>query len=583
MPLVWDFSVFKMTSDQESLDAQFLSLKVMAIKLVEKYQYRLVTSETSIWLEYFQESNVFSQEITRIAQLVSLQGTQDSNNLDLQKKVVLVEAKMSDLSTIILPLAQVIKNLDTLLLSGLLSNPELKAYKNYFQPILDAKIHQLSEKEEMLLSLKAPALGNYIQIYDTLTGIHMYQLNTKSVTEGEVRALRTSTDSDLRKKGFELLADYYGSQEQQILRAGLYYGLVSDWVSDAKLRNYPSSISVRNLSEQVTDKEVGTLLTKVESNYPFYQEYLSYKASKINSKSSDKLAYTNVFAPINNQNSSFSWEQGWNIVKKTLSQLHPDLESYLTKMLDEGRIDVMPQKGKRGGAFASYNPYFGQFVQLNYTGDIDAVSTLAHELGHAFHGELSQNQPEQVFHTPLVLAESASTFFQLLIIDELRSQQPELSERLLSELLEDFFATVTRQVQYVRFEQRMHAIIWEGGVFDSEALNVVWQEEVEKMLGEAVDLEPRLYRNNWSAIPHLFHTPFYCYAYSYGLLFALSLYNQYKTSGTPKVLFQILELGGSASPEDMRVIAGIDSLEDFLDEGFVTARKWLDELQNLQK
>lgn len=578
MQTTWDLSIFDTELTQTSLEKAFQELVQNYQTYVSRYTGKLQLLAASDWLTFFQEDELLTKEAYRLAQPVQLQSVLEQTNSVVTSLERFIEAQFTQLSLIILPLSQEIKELGYDTLMTLAGMEELHHYRNYFVQTAHSVQYKLSLLQEKVIVLKDQSLSsNYIQLYDQLTALKMYDWNGEQVTEGKIRALRTDTDTQVRRRAFELLASYYGDIQQQTVRGIVYYGIVSDWVNEAKLRGYTSAIAVQNISEEMGEAEVECLLDGVGKLYPLYHRFLEYKAKKLRLA---QLPYSDIFAPLNGNKTVIPFAEGYQLTLETLGSLSPDLKNYIEQLFASGRVDVFPKSGKQGGAFASYNKFWGQYVKLNYTDDIDSVTTLAHELGHAYHGELSKDQPQQVFSTPLVLAETASTFFQLLVIDSLVEKKPDLAEHLVFELCEDFFATVVRQIQYVRFEQKIHQKVWDGGVFDWRDCNEIWSEEVEQMLGANVVHERRLYEANWSSIPHLFHTPFYCYAYAYGLLFALALYQNYKEQGNTETVWSILRLGGSKTPGEIREIAGIDSVKSMLELGKKQVESWIARLSN---
>jgi oligoendopeptidase F len=577
MTTAWDFEIFEIEISEAGIKKQLEVVQTLVAQHLT-WSGKMATINATEWLQYFVSEEMLSKEIYRVYQPVMLRAEQEATNPDLQNLLKLVQARYVEIKTQLLPLGLEIKNLGADKLADLAATPGLSQYHNYFVQLSLSAKHALSQKEEIVINLKDQSLAsNYTQMYDSLTAAKNYVVDDVSYTEGEVRSWRNKSNEGKRMQAFELLSGYYSSEEQQIVRGSVYYGIVTDWVNEAKLRGYTSPISVRNLSEEMPDTIVQDLLEGVASRYSVYQDFLAYKATQLGST---KLKYSDIFAPLDHTEANYTWEEGLDIVRTNLIQLDPQLGGYIDNLMTTKRIDVLPRAGKSGGAFASYNKFFGQYIKLNYTNDIDAVTTLAHELGHAYHGEISKDQPDQVYNTPLVLAETASTFFQLLVIDALRRDRPELSKSLITELLEDFFATVVRQVQYVRFEQKMHGIVWNGGVFGHQEANKYWASEVESMIGDKVEHTRELYQSNWSGIPHIFHTPFYCYAYSYGLLFALALYHQYQIKQDPEILWQVLRLGGSKSPAEMLEITGIESVDEMIEGGYQQIQDWIQALKS---
>ncbi len=239
--------------------------------------------------------------------------------------------------------------------------------------------------------------------------------------------------------------------------------------------------------------------------------------------------------------------------------------------------------GKRLGAFcASLGPDANPWVLLSYTGTLRDVATLAHELGHGVHDRLASRHRALDYLPPLTLAETASVFGELTLTRALLDREPrrEVRRALLCAKIEDTIATVFRQNVLTRFEMAAHAKR-RSGPLTSDELGELWWAENAKLYGDAVDMIPS-YRWGWSYIPHFVHSRFYCYAYVFGELLVLALYQRHREEGAafvPRYL-ELLASGGSEMPHVALGRLGFDVDEPtFWDRGFAVVRDLLDELE----
>ena len=281
-----------------------------------------------------------------------------------------------------------------------------------------------------------------------------------------------------------------------------------------ELRGYKGVMSKRNISEQLSDTVVDTLMSRVQEYFPLYQRFLAAKQKHLGV--SELYGYY-TGAPIHPIQKKVPYEEAQKQVLDMFGAFDSRFHDYARAMMEEGRVDVFPKAGKRGGAFASYDKGVESFVLLNYTDTIDDVFTLAHELGHAIHGHLAQGQKSPVYDAPLVLAETASIFSENLLMERIaETLTPEERGELLNQKLMDVFGSIHRQIMYVSFERRVHDYIHAGGELTYKELNLWWDEESKKLSGTAITpILPPEKNYSWSAIPHIFSTPFYCYAYSF--------------------------------------------------------------------
>jgi oligoendopeptidase F len=219
-------------------------------------------------------------------------------------------------------------------------------------------------------------------------------------------------------------------------------------------------------------------------------------------------------------------------------------------------------EGKRGGAFAHpCVPDSHPYVMVNYTGNLRDVSTVAHELGHGVHQVLAAEQGMYNSDTPLVLAETASVFAELLVFKQQLTLLEDPGERRahICQKLESIFATVFRQIAMNRFEDRMHQARREQGELSAEDLSSLWMQTQQAMFGESVELSDD-YAIWWSYIPHFLSTPGYVYSYAFGELLVLSLYRLYQQEGELFVdkYMELLKAGGSQSPYALLAPFGLD-------------------------
>jgi oligoendopeptidase F len=211
------------------------------------------------------------------------------------------------------------------------------------------------------------------------------------------------------------------------------------------------------------------------------------------------------------------------------------------------------------------------------------VATLAHELGHAIHSQLAAEHNLFTFHSSLPLAETASTFGEMMLVDRLLDTDRDATVRqsLLFRQVDDAYATVMRQAYFALFERQAHDMIQHGATVDE--LSVAYLENLRQQFGDAVQVSDE-FRWEWVSIPHIYHTPFYVYAYTFGQLLVLSLYQQYKVEGDafkPRYL-SLLSAGGSKSPENILSVAGIDMRSaSFWQGGFDVILRLVEQLEKI--
>ncbi len=313
-------------------------------------------------------------------------------------------------------------------------------------------------------------------------------------------------------------------------RAFLFNTLLADKATDDRLRRYPSWLAARNLSNEASDESVQALIEAVRGRYEIARRWYRLKARLLGV---EKLADYDRMAAVTADEVTFSFAQGREIVLDCYSSFSPELGALAKRFFDERWIDAPVRPAKRGGAFcASAVPSAHPYVLLNYTARRRDVLTLAHELGHGVHFALAARQG--IFHqsTPLTLAETASVFAETVVFGRLLAEDSSPASRLalLAENLEDTIATVFRQVAMNRFEDLVHTARREQGELSVERFGELWAESQSELLGDSVQITDG-YRSWWSYVPHFIGSPGYVYAYAYGQLLALSVYQRYEQTG----------------------------------------------------
>jgi oligoendopeptidase F len=364
-------------------------------------------------------------------------------------------------------------------------------------------------------------------------------------------------------------------------RAFLFNTLLHDKAVDDRLRHYRHWLASRNLANEASDESVAALVEAVEGRYELPQRWYRLKARLLGV---DRIADYDRVAPVVAEDERMSWPEAHELVLDAYSSFSPELGRVARGFFDERRIDAPLRPGKRGGAFCAYTvPSRQPYVLLNWTSKRRDALTLAHELGHGVHAALGAAQGVFHHHTPLTLAETASVFGEEMLFARLLEQADSPTSRLalLAGSLEDSIATVFRQTAMNRFEDRVHTARREHGELPPERFGELWIVTQGELLGDSVELTEG-YATWWSYIPHFIHTPGYVYAYSYGQLLALSVYERYLEEGeafVPRYL-ELLSAGGSRSPEELGRIVGVDLADPgFWDAGLALVQRQLEQAE----
>lgn len=429
---------------------------------------------------------------------------------------------------------------------------ELAGYLEYKR--LVAK-YSLTEPEERIINtLDVTGSSALVKLYDKITNSYEYVVKIngkkKKLTREELSVLVRSPKPKVREAAYKaLLGKYF---ENKGVLGEIYQNIALNWKDEGvEIRGFPSPISIRNIANDVDDKTVNSLLAVCQKNVPAFQKFFELKSKMLGVK---KLRRYDLYAPINSKikEKNYSFDKSVKLVLESLARFSPTLSKYAKNIFEQKHIDSEIRKGKRDGAFCStITPKITPYVLVNFTGKSRDVFTLAHELGHAVHSQAASEKSILVSEAPLPLAETASTFSELLLYDNLADKIKNKEKKLmLAEKIDDLYATIMRQAFFTLFEIDAHKKIANSVTVDE--LSKGYFKNLKQQFGNSVNIS-KDFAIEWSCIPHFYHTPFYCYAYSFGNLLALSLFQLYKEEGKDFVptYISILSAGGSKKPEKL--------------------------------
>jgi oligoendopeptidase F len=490
----------------------------------------------------------------------------------------------------------------------LLADPSLDFCRHHLRNVRRYREHLLTEPEEKILSEKSlTGATAWARLFEELTSAIEVELPSRAraptngdaagreIEKGDEASAGGGKAGETARVALDVALSRLALPDREVRRtaaeavtAALAPGLrtrgyvlntlLADKSVDDRLRRYPNWLAARNLANEASDESVQALIEAVRGRYELARRWYRLKAELLGI---DRLADYDRMAAVTRDEVSFTYAQARELVLDCYSSFSPELGGLAGRFFAERWIDAPVRPSKRGGAFcASAVPSAHPYVLLNYTARRRDVLTLAHELGHGVHFALAARQG--VFHqgTPLTLAETASVFGETVVFGRLLAQDttPQSRLALLAEHLEDIIATVFRQVAMNRFEELTHTGRREQGELSVERIGELWAQSQAELLGDSVEITDG-YRTWWSYIPHFINTPGYVYAYAYGQLLALSVYERYEQQGpdfVPRYL-ELLAAGGSRSPEELGTIVGVDLADPgFWDAGLDLVERQLE-------
>ena len=440
----------------------------------------------------------------------------------------------------------------------------LKNHRFTLEKLLRQKPHTLSAAGEQLLAGFGEVFGAPAEIADNLQDADLVfdsvqdgDGHTVEVTGSNYITLQMSQDRTLRERAFR--SYYKGYRQHSNTFAAAYSGAVKAATAEAAARHYESSRAMSMAGENIPTEVYDNLVSAVRAHLPAMYRYVALRKKILGL---DELHYYDVYAPlVGEQKESYTYEQAQQMVLDAVAPLGEDYQALVKKAYAERWIDVYPNKGKSGGAYSSGTYDSNPYILMNFTGTLDSVSTLAHEMGHSMHTWHSNHaQPPQYADYTLFVAEVASTVNENLMIEQLLKQEQDPARRLylLNQYLENFKGTVYRQTMFAEFERDAHAMAERGEALSPAALNNLYAGLVKDYFGPELVMDEEV-QYEWARIPH-FYRPFYVYKYATGYSTAVALSEAILTEGAPAVkrYREFLSMGGSAYPLDELRHAGVD-------------------------
>lgn len=586
--IVWDLEDLYVRDNDPKISADIEAATASAAEFKNKFRGKIAAESSSAEMlrEALSEYEALLETIYRPYAMASLLFAGNGRS-DTYKALV---AKVQDAftrienETLFFPLE--IQKISDRKIGEYFSSGKLGHYRHYIESLRLFTPYMLDEKGEQIINSKnLTGKTALVNLFDEFTAAFEWQMEidgaVKTLTESEIRELLRKPNADLRRRAKIAHEGKYG--ENSLIFTNIFGNLIKDHATEIEMRGYSSPIQPTHLGNKVPPAVVNTMMQVTTENYSQARQYYKLKAKLL---SLPKLAGSDLHAPVTKADSKIPYDKGRALVLESFQSFAPEFGEIMSRAFSENWIDAEIRPGKRDGAFCmSVTPSLHPYVLMNYVDNLSSVFTMAHELGHALHGVLAaEKQTVLTYHAPLVLAETASVFAEMLLTRRLFSEKLDRDTKIqiLCSKLEDFFGTISRQTMYIKFELETHL---EGAKrrLSADDFCSIWLKHRDEMYRDVIDFLPEE-KWYWSVIPHFIHTRFYCYAYTFGALFVLALYNRYLEDGEKFVprYRAILAAGDSTWPKNLIASVGMDFTQpDFWRGGFKVIQSMLDELQEL--
>jgi oligoendopeptidase F len=555
--VAWNLSDLYDDGDDPRLEQDVEQTEAAAADFRERYYGRVAQLSPAELREAIEQREEIESTFTRAIYYAHLWFSTDMNDSPRGALVARLTEKGAAIDTQLLFFGLELAALEDDQADAFLASEELERWHHWLRTVRKFRPYILTEPEEKIVTEKAVSgFAAWDRLYDELLGAIKVDLDGTEIGFEDAMSKLYSPDRDLRRRASEAVTAALDPGLRT--RTFVFNTIAVDKSIDDRLRGYETWISARNLSNDTTDEAVQALIDAVVNRYDVVQRYYTLKARLLGL---DRLSFYDRMAPLGDDPTQVAWGEARELVVDAFSDFSSETGDIVQRFFRDEWIDAPPRDGKRPGAFCATNvPGVHPYVFMNYTGDRRSVLTLAHELGHGLHGYLAE--PLGLFNasTPLTTAETASVFGEALTFKRLLAleEDPKRRLNLLAGRIEDSIATVYRQIAMNRFEEAVHTWRRGEGELSPEKFEELWLETQKAMFADSVDIDG--YGIWWSYIPHFIGTPGYVYAYSYGFLFALSIFRKYELEGDSMVepYLELLRAGGSKPPSELAEIVGLD-------------------------
>ncbi len=455
---------------------------------------------------------------------------------------------------------------------------ELAPFRYWLKQVFEDARFTLSEPEEKILSLKSDvSSGRWVQATENVLNKQVVTFGKEILPLPKAESMIQNLPTTKRRALWKAVTERYVAVSD-MAESELNAIYTNKKIND-ELRGYKTPYEATIRGYQNEEKSILALVDAVTRANGVAQRFFKIKAKLLKE---EHLTYADRAAVVGKLGGKIPFDKAAKEVREVFGNLKPLYADIFDTMLENGRIDVYPKKGKTGGAYCSSGVTVPTFVLLNHVDTFESLKTLAHEMGHAVHAERSHTQrPFYDGHT-ISTAETASTFFEYAALRNFVDRLPEKDKIIaLHNIIQDDVATVFRQIAFFNFEKSLHDAVRKDGYVPKEKIATLMNDAVRKYLGPAFKLE-EADGYFFVTISHI-RRFFYVYSYAYGQLISKGLHRHLEKN--PKFIDkvdQFLCAGESDSPENIFASIGVNTRSPkIFEEGIASIEEDVKRLEKL--
>lgn len=543
--------------DMDKLTSKISEVNEWANEIIKDNNDILVKLE-----EYIKRYSKLTELISKIGSFIELSISVNTKDTEALRYSDIFEKKLTHMVEASTKLERYISTIDNI--ECIIEKSELlKAHEYVLKRIVEQSKYLLSDKEESIIAnMKNTGSNAWSKLKDNLISSLMVEIKendeVKEYPLTVVLNMAEDKSEEVRKRAYEAEIASYKKVEEGV--AAALNGIKGEVLTVCDFRGYKSPLEKTLLDSRMDEESLNAMLDAMKESLPVFRKYLRRKAEMLGHKNG--LPFYDLYAPVSNANMKFTYDEGAKFVVKNFRTFSDNLGYFAQNAIDNNWIDVEPREGKVGGAFCAGLHFIGESrILLNYGGSFGDVVTMAHELGHGFHGECLKNEAILNSDYPMPIAETASTFCET-IIKKAAIKEADKDEALA--ILEAEICDCTQVIVdiYSRF-------LFEKSVFEARRESALTVEQIKELMlkaqreayGDGLDPE-YLHPYMWAWKPHYYDADYnyYNFPYAFGLLFAKGLYAEYLNKGDSftSEYERLLSITGKNKIADITKEVGID-------------------------
>ena len=579
--LKWDTS--SIYADDEGFYKDIEEVKAL-VEDLKKFKGRL-TSDLETFKKYLKLEEEFSRKMEKAYVYSSLRSDEDTTVAKYQEMSQVAQNTYVYAASELAFISPEILSTDEKIIDKYLEDPEISYLKHYFEDKFRAKDHVLDAKSEAILAAFGKLKNNPQNTYMIFNNADLSFPSVEKdgeeikISNANFVTLQEDPDRDFRRKVYEKYYETYRQYSNTL--ASTLDGEFTAHNVEAKLRGYKSAREMSLFANNIPEEIYDNLLEVIHDNADIHRDYTTLRTEY---SGVDDLGFHDIYVPlVEDYDRQIDFDEAKEIVLEAIKPLGEEYVKVAREGFEKRWFDVMPNEGKRSGAYSSGSYDTQPFILLNHTNTINDVFTIVHELGHSMHSYYTRStQPYAYGSYSIFLAEIASTTNELLLLNYMleHSQSEAETKYLLNYFVNQFKSTVFRQTMFAEFEHKVNKLVENAEPIPAERLHGIYKELNEELFGKDIKVDDYI-AAEWARIPH-FYMFYYVFQYATGFMSAVALSQKilHGTDADRQAYLGFLKAGESEYPIEVLKKAGVDMTnKKAMESAMEVARKAMKDLR----